>query len=143
MPCVPKGFPLIFFLTILCDLQIPKQLELRFHSKKMKKIATSILVLFLVLSGYSQKDSVEVLFAYRITDYQVKLNDSVTVVQINIPDAFPLSISDKQIGILKHRYENGTLDTNLIGWGKCHLIKGDFYYFAIHKYFRQIFCFDL
>jgi len=100
----------------------------------MKKIATSILVLFFFLNGYSQKDSVEVLFAYRITDYTVKLNDSVTVVQVNLPGSLPVSIGDKQIGILKHRYENGKLDTNLIGWGKCHLIKGDYYYFSIRKY---------
>ncbi len=99
----------------------------------MKKIATSILVFFSCKRIFSKR-SVEVLFAYRITDYQVKLNDSVNVVQINIPDAFLLSISDKQIGILKHRYESGFLDTNLIGWGKCHLIKEDYYYFALHKY---------
>jgi len=100
----------------------------------MKKIATSIVVLFLFFCGYSQKDSVEVLMAYRITDYTVKLNDSVTLVQINLPDALPISINEKQIGILKHRYENGELDTNLIGWGRCNLIKGNYYYFSIHKY---------
>ena len=100
----------------------------------MKKIATSIVVLFLFINGYSQKDSVEVLFAYRITNYTVKLNDSVTIVQVNKPGSLPVSINDKQIGILKHRYENGNLDTNLIGWGRCNLIKGDYYYFSIRKY---------
>ena len=100
----------------------------------MKKTTTNIFVLFLFLSSFSQKDSVDVLFAFRITDYRVKLNDTVTVVQVTLPDAFPLSIHDKQIGILKHRYVNGTLDTSLIGWGMCHLIKGNYYYFAINKY---------
>ena len=103
----------------------------------MKKTTATIFVLFLFLNSFSQKDSVDVLFAYRITDYQVKLNDSVTVVQINLPDALPLSISEKQIGILKHRYQNGTLDTTLIGWGRCHLIKGNYYYFAINKYHQE------
>ena len=103
----------------------------------MKKIATSIVVLFLFINGYSQKDSVEVLFAYRITNYTIKLNDSVTIVQVTLPEALPLSINDKQIGILKHRYENGNLDTNLIGWGRCNLIKGDYYYFTIHKYSNE------
>ena len=104
----------------------------------MKKATiTNTLILFLFLTSFSQKDSVEALFAFRITDYQVKLNDSVTVVQINLPAALPLSISDKQIGILKHRYANGTLDTNLIGWGRCHLIKGSYYYFAINKYYKE------
>jgi len=100
----------------------------------MRKVATTTIILFLFLNSISQKDSVEALFAFRITDYKVKLNDSVTVVQVALPDRLPVSIYDKQIGILKHRYENGTLDTNLIGWGRCHLIKGSYYYFAINKY---------
>ena len=99
----------------------------------MKKTITTTAFLFLFLNSFSQKDSVEVLFAFRITDYQVRLNDSVTVLQVNLPDGFPLSIHDKQIGIVKHRYMNGTLDTSLIGWGRCHLIKGNYYYFAITK----------
>ncbi len=99
----------------------------------MKKTTTNIVVLFLFFNSFSQKDSVELLFAFRITDYMVKLNDSVTIVQINLPVELPLSVREKQIGILKHRYENGTLDTSLIGWGRCHLIKGSYYYFAIHK----------
>ena len=77
------------------------------------------------------------MFAYRITDYTVKLNDSVTIVQVNLPDAWPVSIKDKQLGILKHRYENGSLDTTVVGWGRCQLIKGDYYYFTIHKYGLQ------
>lgn len=100
----------------------------------MKRTTTTLAILFCFLNGFSQKDSVEVLFAYRITDYTVKLNDSVTVVQVNLPGGLPVSINEKQIGILKHRYEKGALDTNLIGWGRCHLIKGSFYYFSIHKY---------
>ena len=103
----------------------------------MKKIATSIVVLFLFINGYSQKDSVEVLFAYRITNYTVNLNDSITIVQVNKPGLLPVSINEKQIGILKHRYENGNLDTNLIGWGRCNLIKGDYYYFSIRKYSNE------
>ena len=100
----------------------------------MKKIATSIVILLLFINGYSQKDSVEVLFAYRITDYTVKLNDSVTIVQVNLPEGWPVSIHDKQMAILKHRYENGAIDTTLVGWGRCNLIKGNYYYFTIHKY---------
>jgi len=137
MPCVPKGvhdFRHFFFLTFFWLSQIPKKNLITFGDLKMKKIATSIVVLFLFFNGYSQKDSVEVLFAYRITDYTVKLNDSVTIVQITLQDALPVSIKDKAIGILKHRYESGNIDTNLIGWGRCNLIKGDYYYFTIHKY---------
>ena len=100
----------------------------------MKRVTTTIFLLFLVIQNFAQKDSVENLFAYRITDYMVKLNDSVTIVQVNLPEALPVKISNSQLGILKHRYDNEELDTNLVGWGRCHLIKGNFYYFAIHKY---------
>ena len=104
----------------------------------MKKITTTIIVLFLFLSGFSQKDSVDVLFAYRITDYMVKLNDSVTIVQVSLPDAWPATIKEKQMGLLKHRYENGTLDTTVVGWGRCNLIKGDYYYFTIARKTEQV-----
>jgi hypothetical protein len=100
----------------------------------MKRTSVVLLLILFYTPGFSQKDSTEAFFAFRITDYTMKLNDSVTVVQINLPDALPVSITNKQIGILKHRYEDGTLDTNLIGWGRCHLIKSNYYYFAIHKY---------
>ena len=123
-----------FFLTIFLETRHTNNPFFPFGLLIMKKATTNIFVLFFFLSSFSQKDSVEVLFAFRITDYQVKLNDSVTVVQINLPDAIPLSIYDKQLGIVKHRYMNGTLDTSLIGWGRCHLIKGNYYYFAINKY---------
>ena len=122
------------FLTIFSEKLYTNSHSFTFGFKKMKKTATAIVILFLFFNSFSQKDSVEILFAYRITDYRVKLNDSVTIVQINLPNALPLSISEKQIGILRHRYQNGTLDTNLIGWGRCDLIKGNYYYFAIHKY---------
>jgi len=120
------------FLTNLIENHIPTLFLLRL-GLKMKKTAATIVVLFLFLNSFSQKDSVEVLFAYPITAYKVKLNDSITVVQINLPDVLPLSINDKQLGILKHRFENGALDTSLIGWGRCNLIKGNYYYFSIHK----------
>lgn len=77
------------------------------------------------------------MFAFRITDYTVKLNDSVVIVQVNLPDALPITINTNQVGILKHRYENDQLDTSIIGWGRCHLIKGNYYYFSIHKYHEE------
>ena len=97
-------------------------------------MATTLIVLLFCLNSFSQRDSVEVMFAYKITDYTVKLNDSVTIVQVNLPPAWPVSIHNKQMGILKNRFENGTIDTTVVGWGRCNLIKGDYYYFTIHKY---------
>src|SRR6185503_5714497 len=108
-----------------------------FWPKKMKRTTTIIFVLFLSFNSFAQRDSVEALFAFRITDYTVKLNDSVTIVQVNLPEAWPVSIRDKQIAILKHHYENGAIDTTVIGWGRCNLIKGDYYYFTITKYGLQ------
>lgn len=80
----------------------------------------------------AQKDSVEKIFAFKITGYIKPLTDSSVVVQIIKPDSFPVSIQDKQLGVLYHCYKNGTtLDTAMIGWGRCNLIKADYYYFGI------------
>ena len=80
----------------------------------------------------AQKDSVEKLIAFKITEYIKPLSDSTVVVQVIIPDAFPVAISDKQLGVLYHAYKSGTkLDTAMIGWGRCNLIKGAYYYFGI------------
>lgn len=103
----------------------------------MRKIATTLTILLFCVRGYCQQDSVEVMFAHKITDYTVKLNDSVTIVQVNLPAAWPISIHDKQLGILKRPYENGALDTTTVGWGRCNLIKGDYYYFSIRKNGKQ------
>ena len=101
----------------------------------MRRLLTSFTALLLSLIVFSQTDSVEAMFAFRITDYTVKLNDSVTVVQVVLPDASPVSIKQGQIAVLRHRFENGTdYDSSMIGWGRCQLIKTNYYYFAIHKY---------
>jgi hypothetical protein len=104
----------------------------------MKKATTTLAILFFFSNSFSQTDSFEVMFAYKVTDYTVALNDSVTIVQVNLPPAWPASIRDKQLGILKHRYENGDIDSTTIGWGKCNLIKGGYYYFTIRKNNGQV-----
>jgi hypothetical protein len=82
--------------------------------------------------SFGQTDTVEQFFAFRITGYTVKLNDSVTVVQVNMPSSVPLMISNEQLGVLKPLFRSDEqFDTTLIGWGKCHLIKEDYYYFAV------------
>jgi hypothetical protein len=67
--------------------------------------------------------------AFPITDYMVALNDSTTVVQIELPD--DIKISDLQIGVLYGRFKSLASDAVEKGAGKCHLIKKPFYYFAI------------
>jgi hypothetical protein len=80
----------------------------------------------------AQKDSVEKIFAFKITDYIKVLTDSSVAVQVLKPASFPAVIKDKQLGVLYHCYKTGVpLDTAMIGWGRCSLIKGDYCYFGI------------
>ena len=92
-----------------------------------------LLMLFLSSNQLlAQKDSVEKIFAFKITDYIKVLTDSSSAVQVFKPAVLPVAISDKQLGVLYHAYKSGTkLDTAMIGWGRCNLIKGAYYYFGI------------
>jgi hypothetical protein len=85
----------------------------------------------LLLSGncFSQKDSTKWLRAFPITSYMVDLNDSVKVVQLELPEG--LTIKDKQLGMLYGVYKDSHTDTVQKGYGRCQLIKGNFYYFSI------------
>jgi hypothetical protein len=47
-----------------------------------------------------------------------------------MPDGF--SLKEKQTGLLRPNYSTGDKDTSTLGWGRCQLIKGDYYYFGIH-----------
>lgn len=101
----------------------------------MIRIFLSIALFISTLTISAQKDSIDILYCFRITDYTVQLNDSTTIVQISKPELLPLKIKDKQLGILKYRYENGKIfDTTLIGAGRCNLIKGEWHYFSLHLY---------
>jgi hypothetical protein len=83
--------------------------------------------------SFSQADTSQKFFAFRINDYKVKLNDSVIIVQVSLPDAWPLRVQKGQMAVLKHRFESGKpYDTSIIGWGRCDLIKSNYYYFGIH-----------
>jgi len=80
--------------------------------------------------AHAQKHKDTVLWAFPITDYMVKLNDSVTVVQVELPQQVHF-ILDKQPGLLRGIYRDNAADTGRKGFGKCHLIKGAFNYFSI------------
>ncbi|TMI62623.1 MAG: hypothetical protein E6H07_14515 [Bacteroidetes bacterium] len=100
----------------------------------MRRIFYSLLFLLLSIAGNTQKDSMDAIFTFRISDYMVKLDDSTTVVQVAIPDSWPLRISEKQMGVLKYRFEPGKdYDTAMIGYGRCYLIKGEWHYFTIKR----------
>jgi len=77
----------------------------------------------------AQKDSSGWLRAFPITDYMVNLNDSTKVLQVELPDG--LQIPDRQLGILYGTYRQSAADAVQKGYGRCYLIKGNYFYFAI------------
>lgn len=90
----------------------------------MKKINILLFFFLIVFSGFAQT----VVTAFKITDYVINSNDTISIVQVVIPGH--LQIKDKQIGLLKGNFSNG--DTSEIGWGRCQLIKDEYAYFGIH-----------
>ena len=88
-----------------------------------------IACLFTTLTATAQ-DTTQVVRAFPITDYMVDLNDSIKLVQLQLPDG--ISIPEKKLGVLKGMYRDKRSDTITIGVGRCQLIKGDYYYFAIN-----------
>lgn len=80
----------------------------------------------------AQTDSADVVMAFTITDYTKPLNDTVTVVQVNIPPVWPVQIRDKQVGIIKAIWTDKAIyDTSVKASGRCQLIKGNYYYFSM------------
>ena len=94
----------------------------------MKKLFSTLLLL-LCLFVFSQTEEKQWVRAFPITDYTVDINDSVKLVQIQIPENI---VKEKQIGVLKGIYRDNLSDTLEIGAGKCYLIKGEYHYFAIN-----------
>ncbi len=80
-------------------------------------------------SAGAQSDTTRWLRAFPITDYMVDLNDTVKVVQLEMPEGFALK--EKQLGVVFGVYETSRADAVQKGYGRCNLIKGDYYYFTI------------
>ncbi len=79
--------------------------------------------------GWSQKDTTKNLRAFPITDYIVDLTDSFKLVQLEMPEG--LKIKDKQLGVVWGVYEGDRNNAVQKGYGRCHLVKGNYYYFSI------------
>ena len=94
----------------------------------MRRYLLSVLLLHSVFV-HAQGEPAKWLRAFHITDYMVKLNDSTMLVQIIPGDG--VQILDKQYGTVRGVYHDGPADTVSKGFGRCQLIKGDYYYFAI------------
>lgn len=95
----------------------------------MRKILIAAL-LSLPLISFAQEDSAKWLRSFPITDYMVQLNDSTTIVQIIPPGG--TDIKEKQLALLEGVYNDSPADTIEKGFGRCQLIKSDYYYFPIH-----------
>jgi hypothetical protein len=67
--------------------------------------------------------------AFPVTDYMVALNDSTSVVQLEMPEGFV--VPDKQLGIVYGVYHDDPAQAVQKGYGRCYLVKGVYHYFAI------------
>ena len=102
----------------------------RMFGETANMLSKFVLVLMLIpLLAPAQADSSKWLRGFPITDYIVTLNDSVKVVQVELPE--DMKISQKQFGVLYGRYDKSVEDAVQKGYGRCHLIKGNYYYFSI------------
>ena len=88
-----------------------------------------LLSFFLVVKCDAQTDSSKWFRAFPITDYIVALNDSTKLVQLEMPDG--LRIVEKQLGILWGVYNSSKEDAVQKGYGRCQLVKGNYFYFSI------------
>jgi hypothetical protein len=95
----------------------------------------SVFVLLFFLGNnplLAQTDSVEKLFAFKITGYIKPVNDTFSIVQVFKPASLPVTIPEKQLGVLYKGYKPGEpFDTAVAGFGRCNLVKGAYYYFGI------------
>lgn len=93
------------------------------------KQALLIFLLSACIHANAQPDTSKWLRGFPVTDYILDMNDSVKLVQVELPD--DLQFREKQLGLLKGIYTDKHSDTVQKGYGRCQLIKGNFYYFAI------------
>lgn len=94
----------------------------------MRKFILLFCILLSAVITRAQTEPKKEVFAFRITDYTVVLNDSITVVQLELPEPIP-GIEKGALGALNGNFSNK--DTGYLGGGKCHLVKGMYYYFSI------------
>lgn len=79
---------------------------------------------------YAQIDTAnKILRAFPIADYIIDDNDSITIVQLEMPEQIKLNA--KQFGLIYGVFNNSNEETIQKGYGQCHLIKGNYYYFGI------------
>lgn len=85
--------------------------------------------IFLNVEAFAQVDTSGWLRAFPVTNYMVELNDSTKLVKVKMREGF--SIREQQVGLIRGVYRKSKNDTAQKGYGRCHLIKGNYYYFTI------------
>lgn len=92
----------------------------------MKKL---LIIFCAVYAGLTLTAQTKKIAAFPITDYMIQLNDSVQVVQVQLPERMSIAMS---AGCILKSVYSGTKDTVAdLGIGKCNLIKAPYYYFTI------------
>ncbi|HEX4877073.1 MAG TPA: hypothetical protein VFV31_10405 [Chitinophagaceae bacterium] len=95
----------------------------------MRKIFILSFLLQFQFSLQSTAQKEQWLRAFPITSYIVDGNDSVKIVQLEMPEQ--ITLKEKQLGLIRGVYESNPKDTAEKGFGRCQLIKSNYYYFAI------------
>lgn len=85
--------------------------------------------LFITIITSAQTDTSKWLRAFPITDYMVPLNDTTYLVQLDLPEG--LRMQQNQVVVLYGVYHTSKNDAVQKGYGKCSLIKENYYYFTI------------
>lgn len=85
-----------------------------------------ILPLFVVAQGNKNK----IVRAFPLTDYMVDLNDSIKIVQVHFEQSGV--ILEKQMGVVASVFDIEGKRPDIIGSGRCNMIKGNYYYFTIN-----------
>ncbi|MBL0146667.1 MAG: hypothetical protein IPP48_13940 [Chitinophagaceae bacterium] len=102
----------------------------------MNKLIVTLIAFLCLVNANAQTNNADV-FIFPITNYITAANDSITVVQVEMPNS-TFVLEEKQMGLVKHNFSNNKTDTANIGWGRCQLIKGNYYYFGIRLYNKSI-----
>lgn len=95
----------------------------------MQKFILPAFVMLLSTACFSQTDTTRLLRAFPVTDYMVDINDSTKLVQLELPEG--ILLKEKQLGVLYGVYSKAKEEAEEKGYGRCQLIKGQYYYFAI------------
>jgi hypothetical protein len=89
----------------------------------------SLLILFPMLV-VAQPSTEKIVRAFPITDYMVDLNDSIKIVQVFFEQTGV--IREKEMGVVATIFNPESERPDIIGSGRCNMIKGDYYYFTIN-----------